>query len=73
MLVYDHWIKLLCYLQLILNIYRENNLLKYSFNLAVDFQGYNLHCVSAIAEWCLAVCNVLFILRYTFGNESRVV
>ncbi|VDK75712.1 unnamed protein product [Litomosoides sigmodontis] len=32
--------------------------------------GYKLHCVSAIAEWCLAVCNVLFILSFSRDFEK---
>uniref|UniRef100_A0A915PM41 CWH43-like N-terminal domain-containing protein n=1 Tax=Setaria digitata TaxID=48799 RepID=A0A915PM41_9BILA len=32
--------------------------------------GYNLHCVSAIAEWCLAVFNVLFILSFSRDFEK---
>lgn len=36
------------------------------------FKGYSLHCISAIAEWCLAVCNVLFILRYVSVQFDKI-
>ncbi|VDM98629.1 unnamed protein product [Thelazia callipaeda] len=35
-----------------------------------DQAGYNLHCVSAIAEWCLAVCCALFILSFSRDFEK---
>ncbi|KAM3727059.1 DNA damage-regulated autophagy modulator protein [Dirofilaria immitis] len=36
----------------------------------INQPGYNLHCISAIAEWCLAVCNVLFILSFSRDFEK---
>ncbi|OZC10833.1 hypothetical protein X798_02256 [Onchocerca flexuosa] len=36
----------------------------------INQPGYSLHCVSAIAEWCLAVCNVLFILSFSRDFEK---
>uniref|UniRef100_A0A914ZEG8 DNA damage-regulated autophagy modulator protein 1 n=1 Tax=Parascaris univalens TaxID=6257 RepID=A0A914ZEG8_PARUN len=32
--------------------------------------GYELHCISAMAEWLLAVCNVAFLLSYSRDFEK---
>uniref|UniRef100_A0A914RTT8 CWH43-like N-terminal domain-containing protein n=1 Tax=Parascaris equorum TaxID=6256 RepID=A0A914RTT8_PAREQ len=35
-----------------------------------SFFGYELHCISAMAEWLLAVCNVAFLLSYSRDFEK---
>jgi len=33
-------------------------------------EGYELHCISAVAEWCLAIINTLYLLSYSRDFET---
>lgn len=34
------------------------------------FQGYTLHCISAVAEWTLAILQISFFLSYSREFEK---